>query len=449
MNIQLPEKVTYLITELNRAGYEACAVGGCVRDAILGREPQDWDVTTPATPEQVKSVFRRAGIHTIDTGIEHGTVTVMLDHEGFEVTTYRVDGHYDDARHPSEVRFTDELTEDLKRRDFTINAMAYSDDTGLVDVFGGLDDLERGVIRCVGDPEERFGEDALRMLRAVRFAAQLGFELETGTRDAIPGLAHNLSLISAERIQAELVKLLTSPHPDAMRTVYETGMTAVFMPEFDRMMDTPQNNPHHCFSVGEHTLRSLLEVPPDRVLRLTMLFHDVAKPLCIQRDEDGTEHFHGHAQAGVDMTKEIMRRLKFDNDTIARVCALVRAHDDRPWPLTEQAVRRAVHRNGGEVYPDLFAVKRADILAQSDYLRREKLEYLDGYEALYERVVASGDCLSRKDLAVKGEDLIESGVSPGPEIGRILEEMLEDVIEDPALNDREILMTRFEDGKYR
>ncbi len=448
MKIALPGKVSYLIGELNKAGYEAYAVGGCVRDTILGRSPEDWDVTTPATPQQVKNVFRRAGVHTIDTGIEHGTVTVMLDHEGFEVTTYRVDGKYVDARHPSEVRFTRELADDLRRRDFTINAMAYNDETGLVDVFGGLADLEHGVIRCVGLPAERFGEDALRMLRAVRFAAQLGFVLDEATRAAIPPLAENLGRISAERIQTELVKLLVSPHPDAMREVYETGMTRVFLPEFDRMMETEQNNKYHCYSVGEHTLHSLAEVPPDKVLRLTMLFHDVAKPYCVVTGEDGMDHYYGHPKRSAEMTRQIMRRLKFDNETTARVCALVAAHDDRPYPPTEQAVRRAVCRVGEEQYPNLFLVKRADILAQSDYLKEEKLAYVDEYESVYGQVMASHACLSLKDLAVTGDDLIAEKITPGPQLGRILDMMLADVVDEPSLNEKGILLARLREGRY-
>ncbi len=448
MKIALPGKVSYLIGELNKAGYEAYAVGGCVRDTILGRSPEDWDVTTPATPQQVKNVFRLAGVHTIDTGIEHGTVTVMLDHEGFEVTTYRVDGKYVDARHPSEVRFTRELADDLRRRDFTINAMAYNDETGLVDVFGGLADLEHGVIRCVGLPAERFGEDALRMLRAVRFAAQLGFVLDEATRAAIPPLAENLGRISAERIQTELVKLLVSPHPDAMREVYETGMTRVFLPEFDRMMETEQNNKYHCYSVGEHTLHSLAEVPPDKVLRLTMLFHDVAKPYCVVTGEDGMDHYYGHPKRSAEMTRQIMRRLKFDNETTARVCALVAAHDDRPYPPTEQAVRRAVCRVGEEQYPNLFLVKRADILAQSDYLKEEKLAYVDEYESVYGQVMASHACLSLKDLAVTGDDLIAEKITPGPQLGRILDMMLADVVDEPSLNEKGILLARLREGRY-
>ncbi|MCD8149914.1 MAG: HD domain-containing protein [Clostridiales bacterium] len=468
MRINLPEKVSFIIKELQRTGYDAYAVGGCVRDVVLGREPQDWDITTSAKPEQVKEIFRRAGgggsrvissseaetmqdfsrCYTIDTGIQHGTVTVMLDHEGFEVTTYRIDGEYEDARHPKSVAFTSDLLEDLKRRDFTINAMAYNEETGFVDAFDGLGDLEQGVIRCVGKAEDRFREDALRMLRAVRFAAQLGFELDPDTRAAILSLAGNLSKISAERIQMELVKLLTSPHPEKMRAVYETGMADVILPEFSRMMKTPQHNPHHCGSVGEHTIRSLSEVPQEKVLRLTMLFHDVAKPDCITQDEDGIDHFHGHPKLGAEMTGRILRRLKFDNDTITRVKALVRAHDDRPLPLTGRNVRRAIYRNGEAQYPDLFAVKRADILAQSDYFKKEKLEYLDEYERIYRMIQEKKECLSLKDLAVTGSDLIEAGLKPGPEIGRVLNLMLQEVLDEPELNRKEILLDRYRENLY-
>ncbi len=448
IEIRLPEKVSFLIANLNGAGFEACAVGGCVRDTLLGREPEDWDVTTSATPQQVKTVFAKLGIHTIDTGIAHGTVTVMIRHEGFEVTTYRVDGEYGDARHPDTVTFTPDLKEDLKRRDFTINAMAYSEATGLVDEFGGLDDLKNGIIRCVGNPLDRFGEDALRMMRAVRFAAQLGFSIEDGTYGAIRALAKNLSKISVERIQTELVKLLVSPHPDRMRDIYDTGMADVVLPEFSRMMETPQHNPNHRGTVGEHTIWSLMEVPQQRVLRLAMLFHDVGKPDCLTTDEKGIDHFHGHPQRGAELCGQIMRRLKFDNDTIARVKALVKAHDDRPYPLTERAVRRAIYWDGEACYPDIFTVKRADILAQSDYLRTEKLEYLDEFRAFYDQIVAKQQCLSLKDLAITGSDLIDVGLAPGPEIGRVLRAMLAEVLENPELNTKEALMERFLQGKY-
>ncbi len=244
--IHLPDKVRYIITKLEAAGYEAYAVGGCVRDSLLRRTPSDWDVTTSAKPQQIKAVFR----HTIDTGIQHGTVTVMLDREGFEVTTYRIDGEYEDSRHPKEVIFTANLIEDLKRRDFTINAFAYNDQSGIVDAFDGIKDLHQGIIRCVGEASERFGEDALRMLRAVRFSAQLGFSIAEDTRSAIRALAPSLAKISAERIQAELVKLLVSDHPDHMRDAYGLGITAVILPELDAAFATQQHNPHHQYTVG-------------------------------------------------------------------------------------------------------------------------------------------------------------------------------------------------------
>ena len=422
MKIVLPEKVTYIIDTLTQHGFEAYAVGGCVRDTMLGRIPMDWDITTSAKPEQVKELFR----HTIDTGIQHGTVTVMLEHEGFEVTTYRIDGEYEDARHPKEVQFTSNLLEDLKRRDFTINAMAYNDKDGLVDAFDGVGDLERGVIRCVGAAVERFTEDALRMLRAVRFGAQLGFSIEDETREAIVSLAPNIAKVSAERIQIEMVKLLTSRHPEQLRAAYETGLTAVFLPEFDEMMKTPQNNPHHCYSVGEHTLHALMEIQPDKVARITMLLHDVAKPMCRTTDEYGVDHFYGHPQEGSLVAKKILRRLKFDNDTTDRVCRLILCHDDNP-PLQERTVRRAIYRNGVDQYPLLFAVKRADMLAQSAYRREEKAEYLKEYEEIYEQIMAKQQCLSIKELA-------------GKAIGETLKQLLEHVLEHPEDNTKEKLM---------
>ena len=443
MKIILPEKVNSIISCLQDHGYEAYAVGGCVRDSILGRKPQDWDITTSAKPEEVKALFS----HTIDTGIQHGTVTVMLDHEGFEVTTYRIDGEYEDARHPKEVIFTSLLIEDLKRRDFTINAMAYNDKDGLVDAFDGMGDLARKVIRCVGNPMDRFTEDALRIMRAVRFAAQLGYEIEEKTREAITALAPNLSKISAERIQVELVKLLVSAHPDMVRDLYELGITDVILPEFSLLMHTEQNNDHHKYNVGEHTLHSLLLVPADKVLRLTMLLHDIEKPSCKSVDVNGKDHFYGHPEKSAQTARKILRRLKFDNDTIARVSALVRIHDDNP-ELTPKAVRRGINRHGLEQYPALFAIKRADMGAQSEKYYERKMEYLDGFEAIYHQILAEGDCLTLKDLAVSGKDLIGVGIEPGKAIGEILEQMLLDVLEAPERNTKEVLLKRLEEKHY-
>lgn len=440
MNMRLPEHVQFILDKLEENGFEGYAVGGCVRDALLGRVPQDWDITTNAKPLQVKELFRR----TIDTGLQHGTVTIMLDHTGYEVTTYRIDGEYEDGRHPKAVSFTGSLSDDLMRRDFTINAMAYNETEGLVDLFGGRADLEQGVIRCVGEPKERFTEDALRMMRAIRFSAQLGFSIEARTLAAIRELAPSIQRISAERIQTELLKTLISAHPQTVRRYYETGLSSHFLPELDRMMETAQKNPHHCYSVGEHTLHSLDEVPPDKVLRLAMLLHDVAKPLCKTTDEAGIDHFHGHPVQGAEIAKKILRRLKLDNETITRVTQLIRWHDDNP-PLTERNVRRAICRVGIAQYPDIFAVKRADILAQSDYQKEEKLQYVDDYEALYRQILEKKQCLCIRDLAVDGSDLLAAGVPQGKAVGEKLQELLELVLEQPQCNTREYLLARITD----
>ncbi len=437
MKIEIPREAKYIIETLAEAGYEAYVVGGCVRDSLLGRTPEDWDITTSARPEQVKALFRR----TVDTGIQHGTVTVLLERQGFEVTTYRIDGAYEDSRHPKEVTFTPSLREDLRRRDFTINAMAYGEEAGLIDPFGGLEDIERKVVRCVGDPRERFQEDALRIMRAVRFSAQLGYTIEERTGEAIREMAPSLSHISAERIQVELVKLLLSDHPDDLRIAYDMGVTKVILPEFDVLMETPQNHPHHQYNVGEHTLHSLLHVDAERCLRLAMLLHDVGKPATLTTDEQGITHFHGHPPVSERMAKEILRRLKFDNETIQRVARLVRFHDYgngvEPDPCL---VRRAVSRMGEDRFWDFLKVKRADVLAQSLYQREEKLAGIERWRELYQEIQEKNQCVSLKTLAVTGDDLIAAGRAPGRELGELLNRLLELVLEHPEYNTKEILL---------
>lgn len=444
IRIAVPRKGQYIIETLQQAGFEAYAVGGCVRDSILGREPKDWDITTAASPKQVKALFPK----TIDTGLQHGTVTVMIQGEGFEVTTYRIDGAYEDGRHPKEVTFTLDLREDLRRRDLTINAMAYNDRTGLVDLFGGMADLKAGVVRCVGDPLERFREDALRILRAIRFCAQLGYSIEKETLDAIIKLAPTLSRISAERIQAELTKLIMSPHPDDLRIAYDTGVTKVFFPEFDKACETPQNHPHHCYSVGEHILHSLNYVEADKTLRLAMLLHDIGKPVVATTDKEGRSHFHGHAAVSAKMAEKILRRLKFDNDTIRMVCKLVEYHDyGNGIEMDLRLARRAVYRIGEDAFPALFAIRKADILAQSEYQRKEKLAGLEKWQSLYGQILAENQCVSLKTLAVTGSDLIAAGWSPGRELGEALNHLLDLVLEEPARNTRDWLLAEAE--QYR
>ena len=442
MQIVLPDPVKKVISILEQNGYEAYAVGGCVRDSIMGHTPHDWDVTTSALPAEVKACFDR----TIDTGIEHGTVTVRMYGQSFEVTTYRVDGDYEDGRHPKDVTFTASLEEDLKRRDFTINAMAYNDTAGLVDMFGGAEDIASRTIRCVGDPKERFGEDALRMLRALRFSAQLDFEIEEATLAAIKELSDTLSRISAERITAETLKLITSDHPEKIEAVYDTGLTAVFFPEWDEMMATPQNHHHHCYDVGHHTIEVMKHVSADKVMRLAAMLHDVAKPICKKTDPHGEDHFVGHPQLGADMTKKILRRFKLDNATIDNVCCLVRHHDERPAP-TRRNIRRLMSRVGADHMPGLIELKRADVHGQSGYKREEKLAELDEIERLFEQIVSEGECVTVAELAVSGKDVIAAGVPRGPEIGRLLKRLLDMVIDDPSQNDRDILLAKIDEWK--
>ena len=435
MRIQLPEKVNTIIHTLQEHGFEAYAVGGCIRDSILGRIPDDWDITTSATPLETKALFAK----TFDTGIEHGTITVLIDKDAFEGTTYRVDGKYEDSRHPSEVTFTRSLSEDLLRRDFTINAMAYNDKEGLVDIFGGMQDLENKIIRCVGNAKARFSEDALRILRAVRFAAQLGFTIESETKEAITALAPTLANISAERIQVELIKMLVSPNPTLLRTAYELSITKVILPEFDKMMVTTQETPHHKYNVGEHTLKAIEHIRADKVLRLTMLFHDVAKPMMKTIDENGVAHFKMHDVKGAEVTKHILRRLKFDNDTMNKVVKLVQYHDYR-MPAEPKNVRRAMNKIGEDLFPAYLEVREADTLAQSEYLQEEKLQNIKDVRLCYEDILSKKECVSLRTLAVTGTDLIENGMKPGKEIGSVLNKLLELVIEHPEYNTKDRLL---------
>lgn len=435
--IEIPEKAKQIINQLEQAGYEAYVVGGPVRDCILGKCPMDWDITTSASPYQVKEIFS----YTIDTGIAHGTVTVMMDREPFEVTTYRVDGEYKDHRRPEEVSFTKSLREDLLRRDFTINAMAYNDRDGLIDYYGGVEDLKRKVIRCVGQASKRFDEDALRILRALRFQAQLGFIIEDQTKQAVREQAKFLKDISAERIQVELTKLLLSNHPETILDAYELGVTSVVLPEFDRMMETPQNNPHHRYSVGVHTVEALKNAEADHILRWTMLLHDVGKPDARVEGPD-KDRFQGHHMIGEEMARKILRRLKFDNQTVKQVTKLVYWHDIRfgsAEEVNKKTVRRWASKLSVPLFEKLLKVQQADILAQSSFMLEEKQEILDRTAVLFEEIKKEKNCLQVKDLALDGKDLISLGMKPGKELGEMLSGLLELVLDDPGKNSREIL----------
>ena len=437
MKINMPAQAAKVIKTLEENGFEAYIVGGCVRDSILGRTPGDWDITTSASPQEVKEIFE----HTVDTGIEHGTVTVLMNHEPYEVTTYRVDGKYEDHRRPNEVHFTKSLKEDLLRRDFTINAMAYNDSEGIIDMYDGMTDLKNKMIRCVGEATKRFDEDALRILRALRFQAQLGFEIEEKTEEAIRNQARFLKDISAERIQVELEKLITSAHPDVLVNAYKLGVTKIIFPEFDIMMETPQNNPHHKYSVGIHTIEAMKNIEAEHIYRWTMLLHDIGKPEARVEGPD-KDNFKMHPVIGEEIARKILRRLKFDNQTIKQVTTLVRWHDRR-FASFEEVNKKTIRRWVSKLTPELFArlmvVQRADINAQSDYHKEQKEQVLNETKRLFEEIIEEKNCLSIKELKINGKDLMDMGVPQGKEIGEILSWLLDQVLEQPVLNERETL----------
>ena len=459
MKIKLPCNVEYIINKLMENGYEAYIVGGCVRDAILNKDPQDFDITTNAKPGEVKELFKR----TIDTGILHGTVTVMIKDQGYEITTYRIDGEYEDNRRPKSVEFTSSLLEDLRRRDFTINAMAYNEKEGLIDSFQGLDDLKSGVIRCVGDGRLRIQEDALRILRGIRFSAQLGFEIESKTKEAMKQNASLLKNISAERKRVELDKLLTSDNPHKLIDAYDLGITNVIFPEFNQMMETDQENPHHIYNVGVHSLKAVKYIRKDtlleesiaacdkkekyyHILRWCMLLHDVGKIETKTKGEDGYDHFYGHEIKGAILGKEILKRLKFDNETIDTVTKLIKWHED-DLPQTPKAMRKQINKMGIRIMRLYFEVKRTDILAGAPDTHGEKLETLESSYKLYEEVIERGECVNLKMLAVNGNDLVALGYNPGTILGDTLNALLQKVLEQPSLNDKNTLLTLAKDMK--
>lgn len=434
-SIKPPQNVLYILNVMKDNGFEAYAVGGCVRDAVLDRVPKDWDIAVNAAPAEVKKLFDR----TLDTGIKHGTVTVMLGEEAYEVTAFRIDGIYEDGRHPSSVEFTGNLEDDLRRRDFTINSMAWNPGRGLVDPFGGMSDIRARCIRAVGNPDERFCEDALRMLRAVRFAARLGFEIEAGTLEDIRKNSRLILNVSSERIREELSGILTSEEPGKLTLLRDTGIMGLILPELEVCFNVPQNNPHHVYNVGEHSIRAAAAIEGDRCLRWTMLLHDTGKALTRTTDGDGVDHFYGHPDKSVMIAEKILERLRFDNKSIDRILRLIRFHDMDIIPQPK-AVAKAVSTVGGDLFEDLLKVKRADITAQNPADADEGIGYLDRIENIYKELLEDNSCLRLRDLAVNGRDLIGLGFREGREIGEALHFLFEKVIEDPSLNDKAVLM---------
>ena len=431
----IPEYVLSLLEKLNSAGYEAYPVGGCVRDCLRGVTPHDWDVCTDAFPEEMKQVFE--GFHCIETGLKHGTLTVMSGGQPVEITTYRADGDYTDHRRPDSVQFVRSLKEDLSRRDFTVNALCFDKYGGVIDMFDGQGDLERHIIRCVGDPERRFEEDALRILRALRFSSVLDFDIEEKTAAALRRKAGLLSYVSAERIYTELKKLLVGVRAGDILIEYR-DVFAVMIPELAECFDVEQHNPHHMYDVYTHICKSVDSVPPDEILRLTMMLHDIAKPRCKTTDEQGIDHFKKHPFVGAEMADEILSRLKADNAARELICALITEHDNR-LAENERSVGRFIAKHSYGFFDKYMLVRRADTLAQSMYYREEKLRDLDVLNKIRAELEEKSACLTLHDLDFNGRDLIALGYE-GREIGVTLEMALDGVISGNCKNEKKELI---------
>jgi len=476
--IKLPEKVNILIKHLESCGYEAFAVGGCIRDSIMGRTPNDWDLCTSASPDEMKECF--AGFapelsaftdssdsvparecKLIETGLQHGTLTVLLDGEAFEITTYRIDGEYSDGRHPDQVSFTRSLEEDLARRDFTVNAMAYNNSKGLVDPFGGRSDLDAGILRCVGDSVHRFTEDSLRILRCIRFASQLDYIIENSTSAAMYECLHLIDRVAVERIRVEFDKLLCGPAAVNVLRKYR-DIIAHIIPEIKPMFDLDQKNAYHVYDVWEHTLHVIDNIPAESVLRLAAFFHDIGKPPTmtvvpneryVSESAENTNsdscdpgvaypewgHFYGHEAAGAEITNTVLHRLKYDNATRETVRNVIDAHKIVFQP-TERHARRLLLKLGEAQLRLLIQLELADVKSQNPIYTDERINNIQAFEAALDAVLAAEQCFSLKHLAIGGRDLIDLGVPQGRQIGHILNKLLEQVIDGDLLNEREVLI---------
>ncbi len=434
MKIKLTEDVSYILDILIKNGYEAYIVGGCVRDSLIERQLKDWDITTSAKPEDILRLFEK----TIPTGIKHGTVTVVLNKNNYEVTTYRIDGDYSDNRHPDEVIFTSSLKEDLSRRDFTVNSLAYNSINGLVDMFDGISDLHNRLIKCVGDPDKRFNEDALRMLRAIRFACQLDFTIDEETYIAISRNYALLRNVSSERIKDEFCKILLTSKPSrGMKMLLETKLLDYIVPELKESVGFDQKNPHHDKNVFDHIMSVLDNSEENLVVRLGALLHDIGKPRTFSIDKKGIGHFYGHNVVSAQMAEEILKRLKFDNKTIEKVLIIITEHMSAYNNMKNRTLKKFISRVGVDNLEDLFQLQIADSKGHkkdADFSpilkRREEVK----------KILESGEPFTVSQLKINGNDLITLGFKPGKYIGVILNELLEKVMEKPELNNRDSLL---------
>lgn len=447
INIEVPAPVNYIIQELEKCGHEAYMVGGCVRDSVLGRKPHDYDICTSATPDEILQAFPYEEI--IPTGLQHGTVTILINKEPFEVTTYRIDGDYSDNRRPDNVTFTKNLVEDLRRRDFTINAMAYNPRIGLIDPFNGLEDIKEEKIRCVGSAKDRFGEDTLRILRAIRFASQFGFVIEPDTDWEIHQQHKKLENISVERINSEFCKIVSSDSFCVQLLLYK-DVFSLFIPELKSMFDFQQNNPYHAYDVFGHTVHAIKQCnSDDLVVKLAVFFHDFGKPHSYQDGEDGIRHFKGHGKVSAEITDSIMKRLRFDNETRNNVVELVYYHD-ATFEVGKKYVKRWLNKIGEKQFRRLLEVRRADIKGQKTDYEKSRIEKVDNIEKNLEEILAEKSCFSLKDLTVNGNDVKEvMKLKEGKDIGYWLNEILKRVIDGELENNRDDLvywMTGVRDG---
>ena len=438
VKITLPGNVEKIIKALSDAGYEAYAVGGCVRDALLGIDPNDWDIATSAKPGEVKEVF--SSFELIGVGEKHGTIGVLMDGVVYEITTYRVDGDYSDNRHPENVSFAQSIEEDLSRRDFTVNAMAYNNEKGLVDFFNGQADLKYKALRCVGNPDTRFNEDALRILRGLRFASVYNFGIESKTAASIIKNRLLLNNISEERIAAEFNKLLCGVNVNYILNRYK-DVFAVFFPEIVSTFDFAQNNPHHNKTVWRHITASVSNIDRDELLRLVMFLHDIGKPLALRTDEKGIDHFKGHNHFGAVLAKNALERLKYPRKTIDDVCVLIEYHDVR-FSDNKRKIKHVLNSIGVINFERLLKIQHADMLAQSKYKREIKLHNHELAKKAFEEIIDNNECFELKSLAVNGSDLIHLGITDGKTIGIILDSLLDDVIDEQLENDKILLKKR-------
>lgn len=429
--IALPSKTDFVFEKLCKNGFECFAVGGCVRDLIIGYNPKDFDFTTNAEPEKIKTCFSE--YKTLDIGAKYGTITVINEGESYEITTYRVDGDYNDSRHPDFVEFSGNICDDLSRRDFTVNSIAYNEKRGFVDPFGGIEDIRNRIIRATGEPEIRFREDSLRILRALRFSAKLGFDIESKTKEAMFSSKDLLLSVHPQRVKKELEEFLLCDIDSEMLMTYK-DILAVVIPELIPMFETEQNTPHHIYNVYEHTAHAVANTPADISLRLAALLHDCGKPSKKTTDKNGVDHFRGHPERSVKFAENALLRMGFPFEIRQEVLTLIKFHDER-YKMGSYDVKKVLSSMSYGTFLKLCTLSRADIMAQAKFKRTEKLAVIDFAETEAKRIIEAGECYSLKMLNITGDDLVGMGYS-GMQIGKILNELLDLVMRRDILNEK-------------